>query len=345
MTNDIRNLKSRIIVDSNFIETVSRLKTFKIPSNPTYSIDSSGTGLEESGRVTRLEPSDAYNLDARNGGLQIRNPETLLCAYDESIAVYEALEGRALAVSHALVYLYNDDFVPITYMTLKFLTRSNTIASTIGKSAIVTDNPQRKSSLETARDKMTFLEEYCVDGSILLIDGAMIAGDAFTTFIQQMSRFEERNILPIFFIKNSSSNNIVSNIEGMSEKYNSDLHWANEMLRKGQRSCFFEYIDLYNDRNAKVFCYVKFLEGVSPVRIEIPSIVFRNPKFERAIGNVMDVILYLLLVQGSGDNCQIRPIAIAEKYARETMKLIDVNKEIRRAGLIPTMNEKRGMIK
>ncbi len=345
MVHDIHNLKSRIIVDSNFTETVSKLKTFKIPSNPTYFVDSSDHESGTVGRVTRLEQSDSYNLDAHNGGLQIQNSETLLCAYDESIAIYEALEGRALAVAHALVYLYDDDFVPITYMTLKFITRSNEIASMIGKSAIVTNNPQHESSIATAKDKMAFLEEYCVDGSILLIDGAMIAGDAYTTFIQQINKLKERGVMPIFFIKNSSSNNIVNYVDGMSEKYNSDLHWANEVLRARQRSCFFEYVDLHNDRNAKVFCYVKFRDNVSPVRVEIPSIVFHDPQFESAVGNVMDMILYLLLVQGSGDNCQIRPIAVAEMYARETMKLIDVNKEIRRAGLIPTMNEKRGMMK
>ncbi len=249
-----------------------------------------------------------------------------------------------MAVAHALVYLYDNHFVPITYMTLKFITRSDEIASRLGDSAIVTDNIQHESSIVTAKDKMAFLEEYCIDGSILLIDGAMIAGDAYTTFIQQMNEFKEKGIMPIFFIKNSSSNIIINYVEGMSGKYNSDLHWANEVLKVGQRSCFFEYVDLRNNKNAKVFCYVKFCADASPVRVEIPSIIFHDPQFRSATDNIMDMVLYLLLVQGSGNNCQIRPIAVAEMYARETLKFIDVNKEIRKAGLVPTMNEKRGMM-
>ena len=56
---------------------------------------------------------------------------------------------------------------------------------------------------------------------------------------------------------------------------------------------------------------------------------------------IMDLIYYLLLVQGDLRNPQVRPIAIAEKYARETIHLVDINKLTRDSGLIPTMNQER----
>lgn len=55
----------------------------------------------------------------------------------------------------------------------------------------------------------------------------------------------------------------------------------------------------------------------------------------------MDLVYYLLLVQGDLKNPQIRPIAIAEKYARKTLQLIDINKLTYGSGLIPTMNQDR----
>lgn len=55
----------------------------------------------------------------------------------------------------------------------------------------------------------------------------------------------------------------------------------------------------------------------------------------------MNLIYYLLLAQGNPKNPQIRPIAIAEAYARATLKLIDLNQLLRRFGLVPTINQER----
>jgi hypothetical protein len=55
----------------------------------------------------------------------------------------------------------------------------------------------------------------------------------------------------------------------------------------------------------------------------------------------MDLIYYLILVQGDKSNPQIRTIAIAEKYARATIKLLNVNKLMESAEITPTINQDR----
>ena len=57
----------------------------------------------------------------------------------------------------------------------------------------------------------------------------------------------------MLFVKNSESNMVVDNIEGVHGKFNSDLHY--NVLKNGQRICFFKYVDRKNDRNTKIFCY------------------------------------------------------------------------------------------
>ena len=55
----------------------------------------------------------------------------------------------------------------------------------------------------------------------------------------------------------------------------------------------------------------------------------------------MDVMNYLIIVQGYLKNPQIRPISIAEKYARETLSLIDPKKWLSKTVVTPTMNQIR----
>jgi hypothetical protein len=48
-----------------------------------------------------------------------------------------------------------------------------------------------------------------------------------------------------------------------------------------------------------------------------------------------------MIAQGDKSNPQVRPIAIAEKYARETLKLIEFNKLMSDTGIVPTINQER----
>ena len=156
--------------------------------------------------------------------------------------------------------------------------------------------------------------------------------------IHAINKFLSKDIMPIFFVKNSSSNLVTDNISGLCGKYNSDMHWAYKFLKKGQRTNFFKYVDKHNPDNAKIFCYLKAF-NLSPQRVEFHINTFL--KYQDEMDAIMDLVYYLLLVQGDLKNPQIRPIAIAEKFARETLHLIDINKLTYGSGLIPTMNQDR----
>ena len=339
MPRDVHDIKRQIVVDKRFEDIIKCLKSIKLPDSPNYLDLTPMTDIVPEGKVIKMEEKNAYDMSVDNGLKLAIDSSTAICAYDESIAAYEALEGHAVCVSHALVYVCPDDYIPINYITLRFFTRSSAIGEKMGESAIVAENTSHASMICIAKDKIDFLEENCIDNSILLVDGPLIAGDGYTTFLPQIKRFCERNILSAFFVKNSRSNMVVDYVTELKGKYNSDMHWANEVLKPGQRSSFFEYTDSNNAENSKVFCYMKFFNNTAPVRLEFPKRIYIQ--FESTINNIVDLAYYLLLVQGDKKNPQIRPIAVAEKFARETLKVIDVNKEIRKAGLIPTMNENR----
>ena len=79
--------------------------------------------------------------------------------------------------------------------------------------------------------------------------------------------------------------------------------------------------------------------NVSPQRVEFDINTYL--KFPNETTNLFDLIYYMILAQGDIKNPQLRPIAIAEKFARATLRLIDLGKIMRSIGLIPTMNESR----
>jgi hypothetical protein len=63
--------------------------------------------------------------------------------------------------------------------------------------------------------------------------------------------------------------------------------------------------------------------------------------FSEYIDDIFDAIYYLILVQGDKSNPQIRPIAIAEKYAREIIKTVNTRSLLRNTSLVPTINQER----
>ena len=63
--------------------------------------------------------------------------------------------------------------------------------------------------------------------------------------------------------------------------------------------------------------------------------------YVNSIPKIMDLILYLLLLQGSNKNPQLRTIAIAEVYAREVLHFIDIYKYFKEAKISPTLNQIR----
>ncbi len=341
MFQDISSIKSELIVDKSCDTVIRDLKklNIKLPGASFFSGGEIDFDIGSDYDLVLLEDEDKYRLSAKEGMEAIKDGNHSICAYDESIAIYAALEGKAVMVSHALVYLRPDEYLPITYLTLSFYTRSDNIINLAKESAKKTENPDRQAAIDRAVDKMQLIKNYCIDNTVLFIDGALIAGDAYTSVMAEIKKLSDRNIFPVFFVKNSASNLISDYMPDYCSGFNSDMHWANTILNTGERTRFFKYTDSHNSSNSKVFCYVKHMDGSSPVRIEFPTLAYE--KHLSSIKAILDMIYYLLLVQGNKQNPQIRPIAVAEKYAREVLKLYDINREVRSAGLTPTMNEER----
>ena len=289
------------------------------------------------GRVTCLEQNRAYDLDARKGRSLLNEPETLISAYDESINKFGALEGTAFFTSHSMVFVLPSGYEPLNLLSMYFYTRARELHNK-SPHLVFSTNPSVDSQKDYLRDKLDFILSNAVRNSILLVDGPIIAGDVYTTLMSSIPEFADRGILPVFFVKNSDSNMVIDNFPELGSAYNSDLHWSYQTLQPGQRTAFFHYVDLKNSRNSKIFCYMK-VQNVSPVRVE-----FFVDTFERhssSIRPVMDMLHYLTIVQGDIHNPQVRPIAIAEKYARETLKLVNFQRLMRESGLHPTMNQER----
>jgi len=201
-----------------------------------------------------------------------------------------------------------------------------------------TDNPDRNSHKEYVKDKLDFLLEHTPSGSVLFIDGGLIAGDYYTYMIDHMDKFLAKDIITVFFVKNSQSNLVTEQIDDYKNKFNSDLHWAFNFLKSGQRTTFFRYTERNEPKNSKIFCYLKG-HNLSPQRVEFHVDVFK--KYRNKIDTIMDFIYYLILVQGDLRNPQVRPIAIAEKYARAILQLPNIDNIMRYSGLMPTMNQVR----
>jgi len=276
-------------------------------------------------------------LDAKRGETFTHN-NIPICAYDESIVKYSSLEGDGYLTSHSMVMLSQDEYIPMNLLTLYFYTRAKKIAKE-HQSIKYSDFPEVQSNRDFIFDKIEFLLKHTPSNSILFIDGPLIGGDYYTDMIQAIDRFLANKILPIFFVKNSNSNLVTNNIGELRNDFHSDMHWAFNFLKIGQRTNFFRYVDAHNPDNAKIFYYMKCMD-ISPQRIEFPVKAFTS--YRDLIDSILDFIYYLLIVQGNKKNPQVRPIAIAETYARESLRLIDLKKIMRSSGLIPTMNEDRG---
>lgn len=332
----------KIVVKDSFEKTMASLKKANIRfiDNPEtgVSVDDDDSWLE--GRVLRVEDRKKYQLDMKNGMNFVKNDDLILLAYDESIIKYSMLAGKAYFTSHALVLVRPEDYMAMTLLTANFYSKSKTLCEKAGLKAV--ENEKRAALVDKVVDEISLLCDHSPEHSVVLIDGPLIAGDAYTYMIAAQDRFLKKDILSVFFVKNSNSNMVMDNTGDVEkDRFNSDMHWADSILDPGERTAFYKYTDVHNPNNTKVFCYLKFFRGSSPVRVEFFTKSFSH--YRALINNVMDAILYLIYCQGNMKNPQVRPIAIAEMYARETLKLIDVNLLMKSTGLTPTMNEARGM--
>ena len=332
------NELSQLILHPDFqrtLEELSKRDVFLPPEGEPQNFSGTVGYFTESGTVGALEEIRALRVDAISG--REMADEYTLCAYDESWLRFDALEGTAYFTTHALVLVTEGDYVPIVLATFYFYTRSKAMIerSHFIKYSEAVDVDFRRDYL---RDKVSFLLNHVPAKCLLLVDGPLIGGDLYTILMDANDRLLAKDILPVFFVKNSLSNAVTENIEHLRGLYNSDMHWLNELLKPGQRSSFFKYQDRHNPRNAKVFSYLKSL-ATSPQRVEFHWDTYM--RYEESIPRVMDLVYYLMLAQGSRSNPQVRPIAVAEAYARSLLRYIDIDKQFKQAKITPTMNEVR----
>jgi hypothetical protein len=331
---------NKLLLHSSFNTTIRDIKKFniKLPKTPkSHDIEFHGYTFPPNGElIGNIEEIKAYELNAKNGE-KFALGNTPIAAYDESINKYTSLEGEAYLTSHSMVIHSETDYIPMNLLTLYFYTRAKNIADD-SENLRYSDFPQVESKKDYFIDKINFIEEYAPENCVLLIDGPLIGGDYYVLMIQAIERFLKKNIIPIFFVKNSTSNLVTDNVNEFRNKYNSDLHWAYRFLKPGSRTSFFKYVDKRNVENAKVFCYIKPFE-VSPQRIEFHVDTYKN--YKDFIDSVLDLIYYLLILQGDIKNPQVRSIAVAEKFARETIHLINLESIMKYSGLVPTMNQER----
>lgn len=322
----------------SFEKTVDAVRQIKItlPAPATVYLDFNLDNFSAKVEVLdKVESIKAYELNPKKGLSFLENSNYYLCAYDESIQKFKALEGSAYLCSHSLIMHDEDDYISSNFLTFYFYTRSLELCK---KSTYIklSNDVESDFKRDYAKDRADFLENNTPENSILLVDGPLIGGQISSITIDTNFSLLEKNIIPIFFVKNSDSNLVVDYIKDINGKYNSDLHWAYSFLKEGERTNFFKYTD--NTKNRKIFCYLKAFDG-SPQRVEFHIETCR--KYYSFISDIMDLVYYLLLAQGNIKNPQVRSIAIAEIYARNTLQLFDFTRIMKDLGITPIINEQR----
>jgi len=336
---DPRYTHSRLVFHPSFNDTIAEIRKLKIrlPSNPLdLDMDFNAFDFPQNGKfVSKVEEIRRIKLDSHKGEEVCSC--TSICAYDESVNKFQGLEGTGYLTSHSLILHGEHDFIPVNLLTFYFYTRSRFLCQN-SKFVKYSEDPETDSKKDYVIDRKTLLVNNVPENSIVFVDGPLIGRQMSSYTVELNDLLLKKEAIPIFFVKNSNSNMVTDNVKELRGKYNSDMHWAYSYLKVGERTNFFPYRDESNPRFAKIFCYLKAFD-VSPHRIEIDVKTFE--KYQNELKALFDVIYYLLLAQGDPKNPQIRPIAIAEKYARSTLNLINFVHMMKELGIIPTINQER----
>lgn len=330
---------SRFIVDPKFGQVLEDLSKKEIHPNESNSYDLEYDDFirdnDSNDPVFFIKGGESPTLDPILGGKTLEH--VTICAYDESLLRISALEGSGFFISHSLVLIGREQYLPLTYLTFDFYTKSKSIAD--GKNSLTFTNepPEIASKNKYIKDRKMILSKYAPDNSILLIDGPLIGSQMTEHNLQLNEALLEKNIMPLFFVKNSDSALIVNSDPKLRGRYNSDFEWSYKNLHKGYMTSFAKYTDKTDNTNRrnKVFSYLKAFDA-PPVRIEMHDSVYA--RMRNHLKEMMSAIYYLFLAQGDLRNPQPRPIAISERYAREVLSLIDIESIIHMTGVEPTMN-------
>jgi hypothetical protein len=326
----------KIIIHPDFYNTTKAIEKNKfsmlLTSNPTdFDFDPftypSGTNL-----LTKIEDTDLKILNIQNGQKMVSKFTTIV-GYDESMYIFQGLEGSSCLTTHCLALHGMDEFKPVVLGTYYFYTRSQKY-SKVDMVLRCTPKIEEEMKKDYTNDRLNFLLEYVPNDSLVFIDGPLIGGNLSYATRDLNNRLLDKGAIPVFFVKNSNSNLVTDNDDNLKNKYNSDMDWAHKNFKMGERSPFFKYVDQKNKENGKIFAYFR-TSDLTVQRIEFDINTFE--KYRSIINDVVDLSFYLLNVNGNDKNPQIRTIAIAEKYAREVLKYLK-NSELRMFNFTPTMN-------
>ncbi|WP_214084226.1 DNA double-strand break repair nuclease NurA [Methanoculleus sp.] len=302
------------------------------------------------GNLTIIGGLNRVHLDAHKGEEHFN--EFTYLAYDESIDKFQALEGSGYLTCHSIILLDDNDYLASNCLSFAFYTRSRTLLAKnrtlrdarndkTDKSVADEDGDSIESAFKRdyANERTQFILNNCPSNTVLLIDGPLIGNQMSDYTVELSQRLLNKSVIPIHVVKNSSSNLVTDNIQKLNGNFNSDMHWAFKYLSPGERTNFFLYQDPNNKNFAKVFCYIKPFE-IAPQRVEMHPTTYQGR--ESLIENLMDTLYFFFIAQGNLKNPQVRPVAIAEMFARESKKMYNINKILRDAKIQPTMNQTRG---
>lgn len=328
---------NKFLFQEDFQKRLDEIRKIKITLTAPPKIEEIDIVVDEGqGVLQKLEQNTKYFLDAKQGNEFAKN--IIISGYDESKLEFITLEGLASFISHSLVTYKSENILPVTYLSFYFYSRSEKLLID-SKYFHTTNEPDVEQKRDYAKDRNNLISNYAIPDSVMFIDGPLIGGNLSSYTIDLVNKLESSDVVPIFIVKNSDSNLVTENVPDLKHAYNSDLHWAYGLLKPGERTPLFKYVDAYNSNNAKAFFYIKPFTGLSPQRIEFHMSTLE--KHKELLPRIFDLVYYLFLAHGDPKNPQMRPIAVAEKYAREVLKLINPYSFMKFSGIIPTVNQTR----
>ena len=331
-----KEMFNKLLFHDDFHSTINDISKLNI-NFPKKPVDFVATFDEfryppDGSKVTQLEEKKKYSMNVEEGFNSLKS-YLQICSYDESFHKFNALEGTAYLTSHSLVYLGEDDYLPYSKLSFNFYTRSKTLSQN-SKYITCTMDPESEYKTDYVKDRFEILTNNVPEKTLLLIDGPLMGKQMTGHTLTLTKELLKKEVIPIFFVKNSNSNLITEYIKEFSGIYNSDMHYAYNLLHENERTSLYKYHD-FGGNKAKIFCYLKTF-NVSPQRIEFDNITYL--KYRDEINAILNLINYLIICQGDLKNPQVRPIAIAEKFARSTIHLYNIYDLMKLAGA-------RGLIK
>lgn len=263
--------------------------------------------------------------------------EWAIFAYDESIQDYRALEGDLLFCSSATMKI-EDEYRFNLSVSPYFLTAMKKFKNSKNEDIRFSENIGEERNFILTNAKTSSILSSVEPHSIVMVDGPLLGGNVSGYILKMDKELREKDCIPLYFVKNSDSKMIINTDKELADEFNSDFHWAACRLEPGSRSAFYKYTEELDIRHSKVFTYIKALYGFAE-RIEMHPMTYE--KYHYLMPSMLSLLSYFYIAQGDRTNPQVRPIAIAEKYAREGLRVLNIPALLSKLGFKPTINQVR----